>query len=539
MLSSGLTWSSHIILKKWCDIADRGFQKNANNLEAIQLKLLQQILQQSTLAAQQGMTDYAGFKKHFQVTRYSDWRDHITASREQGVKLSTSKLVRYQPTSGSSEQIKFIPYTKSFLDELDAAIAPWLSSMYRKCPQMLAGKHYWSVSWLPESQRDVLKDENLNDDSALLGFGKRILSKFTQAVPSDVSFAARADDALFATLAYMVAERDLALISVWSPTFALQLLEKLSQDASEIAQVLRSGQWGGRSTALRSVKAPKAPQRAKTLMSVVSNPDMDLARLWPKLGLVSSWDTAGSKQWAAALQEKIPFSQFEGKGLWATEGVVTIPYDGKYPLAYQSHFYEFEYLSGPKQGQVIPSWQLQLGDQVSPIITSGNGLLRYSLDDCLVVTDFFNQVPCFEFQGRRFGVDLVGEKLAPEVAQQVLQQLSQESFQAISLLAIDTQQQGKPFYCVLFEGQVPDHFDPQTIDQWLRQHFHYELARDLEQLDAPQWRCVENGWNAYKQLVMKDGMIEGNIKPEPLKKVSLDSLNELAASQVSTLVSQE
>ncbi len=522
-----LTPVSHKILKHWCDSTDRKFKHNAKKLQAVQLQRLQNILKQSTLANQANVTDYNQFCQHFPVTRYGDWRERIMACREQDQKISTSKLVRYQPTSGSSEQIKFIPYTKAFLDELDAAIAPWLSSMYRKCAKLQSGKHYWSVSWLPESQREVLKDENLNDDSALLGFGKRILSKFTQAVPSDVSFAAQADDALFATLAYLVADRDLAMISVWSPTFALQLLEKLAQDATEIVQVLQTGQWGARSESLKNVAVPLSVQRAKDLQACMHSGEIDLERLWPKLSLVSSWDTAGSKQWAATLQAKLPFSQFEGKGLWATEGVVTIPYDGLYPLAFQSHFYEFEYLSGNQVGQIVPSWQLQIGDQVSPIISSGNGLLRYCLDDCLLVTGFLEQVPCFEFQGRRFGVDLVGEKLAPEMAQQVLQQLNHDNHQAISLLAIDTQQQGKPFYCVLFEGQVPDNFDALQVDQLLRRHFHYELARDLGQLDLPQWRCTPDGWDAYKQLVMKDGMIEGNIKPEPLKKVSLSSLNQL------------
>ena len=533
MQLNGLTPLSHKILKRWCDSTDRKFKQNAQHLQTVQLQRLQQILQQSTLASQAKVSDYAAFREQFAVTRYRDWRDPIMNCRENGQKISSSKLVRYQPTSGSSEQIKFIPYTQAFLDELDAAIAPWLSSMYRKCPTLASGKHYWSVSWLPESQREVLKDENLNDDSALLGFGKRILSKFTQAVPSDVSFAAQADDALFATLCYLVADQDLAMISVWSPTFALQLMEKLQHDAVEIAQVLRTGQWGARSESLKQVKPPKSLKRAQALSNLTTaqgiEQDIDLESLWPKLCLVSSWDTAGSKQWAAALRAKLPFSQFEGKGLWATEGVVTIPYDGMYPLAFQSHFYEFEYLSGDKLGQVVPSWELELGDQVTPIISSGNGLLRYCLDDCLIVTGFMAQVPCFEFQGRRFGVDLVGEKLAPEVAHQVLQHLSHAEHQAISLLAIDTEQQAKPFYCVLFEGQVPADFNAEQVDKLLRRHFHYELARDLGQLDLPQWRCTDNGWHAYKQLVMKDGMIEGNIKPEPLKKVSLSSLNQLSS----------
>lgn len=522
-----LASGSHFVLKQWCDSADQRFKKNFNNLEHTQRQILSSILQTSTLSKQKDVQDYQEFIKSFPTSRYSFWREDINQYRKKQISLSSSKLVRFQPTSGSSEQIKFIPYTKLFLDELDHAIAPWLASMYRKCPDLKGGTHYWSVSWLPESQREVLKDDNLNDDSALLGIGKRILSKFTQAVPSNVAFASNADDALFATICYLVANRNLTMISVWSPTFALQLLERLESMRQEITDVLNSGSWGTRQTSLAQIKTPYCPHSAKCLVTSDNGTHIDFQTLWPKLSLISSWDTAGSKEWAQALKDRLPFAQFEGKGLWATEGVVTIPYDGHYPLAYQSHFYEFEYLEGEKQGQIIPSWQLKLGDVVSPIITSGNGLLRYCLDDCLHVTGFLEQIPCFEFQGRRFGVDLVGEKLAPETAQQLLSHLNQIDSKAISLLAIDTQQMVKPFYCVLFEGDIHKTVDTAYIDRLLRQNFHYELARNLGQLDQPQIRHAHNGWDAYKRLVMFDGIIEGNIKPEPLKKITLSSLDQL------------
>ncbi|MDH0030341.1 MULTISPECIES: GH3 auxin-responsive promoter family protein [unclassified Acinetobacter] len=525
---SWLTSGSHLILKHWCENADQKFRNGFNHqLEQVQRQVLDSILQSSTLANDKKVKNYEQFITAFSPSRYGTWREQIQQYRQQKLALSSSRLVRFQPTSGSSEQIKFIPYTQLFLDELDHAIAPWLASLYRKCPQLQQGTHYWSVSWLPESQREVLKDKNLNDDSALLGIGKRILSKFTQAVPSNVAFAANADDALFATICYLVENHNLAMISVWSPTFALQLLERLESMRDEVVEVLASGSWGNRQTSLKEVKTPYSPQSAERLTASYAGNSIDFKILWPKLSLVSSWDTAGSKDWARKLKERLPWVQFEGKGLWATEGVVTIPYDDHYPLAYQSHFYEFEYLQGDQQGQIIPSWQLKQGDVVSPIISSGNGLLRYCLDDCLRVTGFMGQIPCFEFQGRRFGVDLVGEKLAPETAQQLLSHLNQADSKAVSLLAVDTQQQAKPFYCVLFEGEIHHGVDHTYIDNLLRENFHYELARNLGQLDQPQIRQADNGWDAYKKLVMFDGIIEGNIKPEPLKKITLNSLEQL------------
>ncbi|MFI7884232.1 GH3 auxin-responsive promoter family protein, partial [Acinetobacter baumannii] len=149
------------------------------------------------------------------------------------------------------------------------------------------GTHYWSVSWLPESQREVLKDKNLNDDSALLGIGKRILSKFTQAVPSNVAFAANADDALFATICYLVANRNLAMMSVWSPTFALQLLERLESMQQDVVEVLQSGKWGSRQASLKEVTAPHSPESAQALIASSNGEQIDFKKLWPKLSLVS------------------------------------------------------------------------------------------------------------------------------------------------------------------------------------------------------------------------------------------------------------
>ncbi|MDQ9877386.1 GH3 auxin-responsive promoter family protein, partial [Acinetobacter baumannii] len=127
---------------------------------------------------------------------------------------------------------------------------------------------------------------------------------FTQAVPSNVAFAANADDALFATICYLVANRNLAMMSVWSPTFALQLLERLESMQQDVVEVLQSGKWGSRQASLKEVTAPHSPESAQALIASSNGEQIDFKKLWPKLSLVSSWDTAGSKAWAEKLKEK-------------------------------------------------------------------------------------------------------------------------------------------------------------------------------------------------------------------------------------------
>lgn len=524
-----LTALTHRALRLACWQADRRFSGQRNQLERVQRHKLDGLLQRVPGVATG--TRWEDFREQQPLSRYGDWKERIQAQREGRLQLVDSPLQRYQPTSGSSEALKLIPYTQAFLGELDSAIGPWLASLYRQHPGIATGRHYWSVSWLPESQRKLL-DGNFNDDSELLGVAKRVLAAHSQAVPAGVAFAGRADDAMFATLAWLVAHDDLRMLSVWSPTFALQQLESLTQWAPELARVLASGSWGGRATSLCNVPAPHRPDRARRLAALAGRSPAEMAQgLWPELALVSAWDTADAAPWAAQLRLALPQAAFEGKGLWATEGVVTIPYEDRYPLAYQSHVYEFERLS---DGVVLAPWELREGDEVSPIISGGNGLLRYRLDDRIAVTGFMGQVPCFQFLGRRFGVDLVGEKMSPEAARQVLAEVALESgAEPVSLLAVDARGEGRSRYVALFTRTGtgsrlgPDEVLAQAVEQKLRRHFHYDLARDLHQLEPAAAIVVEDGWELYQSIAVATGMIEGNIKPESVRRVPLAALRQV------------
>ncbi|OTG72304.1 GH3 auxin-responsive promoter [Acinetobacter sp. ANC 4169] len=503
--------ASHQVLEFACRKAFKRYRQQANDLEMVQRQKLDQFLKQHTSQS----LNYENFAEQYPLTRYADWKEKIEQSRQSEKNcLGPGKIVRFQPTSGSSEALKFIPYTQHFLNELDEAIGLWLSNLYRQHPQLKNSTHYWSVSWLPESQRKLLENSNLNDDSALLNVSKRVLSKVTQSVPTDIALAESAEDAMFATAVFLVADKNLGMISVWSPTFALQLLDIIEQYQEEIVTVLKTGLWSRQG--LNYLPAPKSSEQSYKLQRLNLQDPLAWKELWTKLTLISSWDTASAERWAKDLQNRVANVAFEGKGLWATEGVVTIPFADRFPLSYQSHFYEFILQDSE---QAVPAWQLKLGDIVSPVITTGSGLIRYVIDDELEVVDFYQTIPCFRFLGRKMTVDLVGEKLDHSVAVKVLAEFKQEDYLPISILGIENCSQKKPHYIMLSEGNIHKQPSAAALDQLLKENFHYELARNLGQLDEPEVKHVENAWDYYKTLAMKNGMIEGNIKPEPLKKM--------------------
>jgi len=526
-MGAGTTLGHHL-LKLLVAPGRRRFERHLGELESVQRARLSRWLAAASRAPawqRHGVRadwSWEEFVRRLPVSSYADYADDLAVQRErQQAWLIDSPVARYQPTSGSTSAVKWIPYTKLFLDELDQVITAWVGDLYAQYPSQGSGTHYWSLSWIPTALRAQTAGD-INDDMKMLSWGKRALAYLTQAVPQEVALAETLEDSLFGTVAYLCADEALGFLSVWSPTFGLSLLEHMSQWRLELAETLAMGQWGARSARMAGVPCPRST-RAATMLSRWDG-TLDAAffrRLWPQLAVVSAWDTAAAAPWARALHAKLPHAGFQGKGLWATEGVVTFPFQGRYPLAYLSHVYEF---IDAQTDQVLAPWQLRDGQEVIPLMTTGSGLARYRMNDVLRVSGFLGQVPCFTFLGRNDGVDLVGEKISATTAQAVLDGLPQDgAVLPLTLLAMDQTGSGRPGYVLLAEcfDDAPTgdraHALAQHIEAALQGHFHYKLARELGQLQPAQCLLRRDMRELYLGLCRDRGMIEGNIKVEPLR----------------------
>ena len=521
----------HSLLRQVLRPGEQRFRARRLDLETAQRARLARILRQvSEVRDQQalwhGRWRWEDFAATEPVTGYDHWRAHVEDQMSRGrPRLTSSPVRRYQPTSGSSSAIKWIPYTRQFLQELDGAIAPWLYDLYRQFPRIARGRQYWSLSWLPSSMRQQGSD-HLNDDLKLLSAGKRVLMGRTQAVPEAVALAPTSDDAMFATAACLAATPDLAAMSVWSPTFALGLLHNLGSWREELAEVLQCGSWGARDRALAHLEAPRNVLAAARLADWDGQPDPAFFReLWPQLALISAWSTASAAPWASELRKALPHAGFQGKALWATEGVVSIPYADQHVLAANAHFYEFE---DATTGRIHPAWDLEPGQQVSPLITTGAGLLRYRLGDLVEVTGHLGQLPCLQFLGRSNTVDLVGEKVDAVTVQRWLDgNRWPTDVQPVTVLgAAHGGVSGRPAYVLVVN--LPATETPQAwgdlARQWSRElehslcdNFHYRLARDLGQLEPARCVCLPDAHHQYLEACKARGMIEGDIKVESLK----------------------
>jgi len=143
------------------------------------------------------------------------------------------------------------------------------------------------------------------------------------------------------------------------------------------------------------------------------------------------------------------------------------------------------------------------------------------------VTGFHNQLPCLTFISRIDGIDMVGEKMSPEAAVQLIDTCAKlPAINPISLLAVPSCLFFPlPRYIILCSTQeelsesdlLQLREKMKTIcEETLQNHFHYKLARDLGQLDSMEVLIHKEALSVYTQTRTDANMIPGNLKIEPI-----------------------
>ena len=445
--------------------------------------------------------------------------DRIAAGEANVLTAEPVRLL--EPTGGSSGGTKLVPYTRTLQGQIRTAVAPWIADLFRHAPGAARGPAYWSVSpGVPHATTEGGVPVGFEDDGAYLSPLHRALARATLAAPSALRHVRDVEAFRYATLRHLVAHADLALVSVWNPTFLELLLRPLRSLADRLAHDLERGTLSVEAPDSVRVGLARDPARAAELRRLAASTlaDADLCRaLWPRLALVSAWADAHAAGPAARLEALLPHAAHQPKGLIATEGVVTIPlwgHDGAAP-AVTSTVIELEPEGG---GRPLFLHEVEEG-RYSVLLTTGGGLTRYRLGDVVEVVGRVEAAPLLRFVGRAGPVsDLVGEKLHGAHVEAALRGLDLDGF---ALVAPDGG--ARPARYVLFwASTAPADAVREAVrglEAALSDNVHYAHARRLGQLGpAAAFRVEGDAEAAYLDGCVALGQRLGDVKPAALHR---------------------
>ena len=348
----------------------------------------------------------------------------------------------------------------------------------------------------------------------------------------------------YATLWYLLLAEDLTLVSVWSPTFLIELIRSLNDTwRAALARDLSDGKCRCPHSAAgplvhlqKSQARSRRSQVSRLLDAELSIPELT-PQLWPSLAAISCWTDAAAANYLPQLRREFPSVEILSKGLLSTEGCVTIPLVGQPggAPALRSHYLEFLPV-GSERTELVH--ELSIARRYQVVITTGGGLYRYRTGDWIEVTGYLHRCPLLRFVGRDATTDLVGEKLSDQFVVDALQCMlgKLDAPASFAMLVPDV---GRCCYRLFM--QTSNHLDQSVsigewsdrLDQLLSENPYYRQARELGQLSAPQIIIETSDDNSlqdlYTAIAISYGARLGSLKPVALE-TNVERANEFIRS---------
>lgn len=318
--------------------------------------------------------------------------------------LTSSPVIQFEETGGSTAGAKLIPYTAPLLTAFQHGIHAWFADLIAQRPHAFSGCLYFIISPATRSRSHTAGGIPIGTGNDLNYLGSALAEHIA---PQTLYYPRLAEqqspeDWQIRTAALLAQSPSLSLISAWSPTLLLNIIHTLHQQQDRILSQIPDA---ARRHTVAQALAPAIPNTQK---------------IWTQLDTISCWDSHTAAAPAAQLRQLFPHAHLQGKGLLATEGITTLPFSGCLLPALTSHYYEF----ADEHGQIRPLHQLQHGNRYRLILTTQGGLYRYDTQDWLLVqASPHANVPSLHFIGRSsLTSDLVGEKLTEAFVAQAIHQ---------------------------------------------------------------------------------------------------------------------
>src|SRR5262249_13296439 len=371
------------------------------------------------------------FVRRVPIRDYEAFRPWIARSAAGETSVLTAEApFMFTSTSGTTGEPKLVPVTASWATTTAALMRLWTVHALRDHPAMLDA----SVLALVSPAVEGMTPGSLPYGAMTGLMFQRMpgLIRRRHAVPYAAALV-RDHETRYFVAARLALGRSITSIGMPKPSTLLRLADTAARRAEDVIRAVHDGTLGvddleptpragiGRRELHDALSGGLGPDRARaaTLARVVERHGrLVLGECWPELVLVACW--LGGSAGIQARHLDVHFGPRVARrdlGLVASEGRVTIPvqdHSAAGVLAVHKSFFEFiaEEEIEIATPRTLLCHELEIGRRYYVIVTGGNGLYRYDLNDIVEVHGLYRRTPIVAFvrKGRDM-VNITGEKL--------------------------------------------------------------------------------------------------------------------------------
>jgi hypothetical protein len=489
------------------------------------------------------------FQKYVPVNRYEDLEPYIMALSEgQKCQLTSESPFMFATTSGTTATAKYIPVTKSHLQDYTHAFQVHNYHLIRDFSKAAQGK------FLVITSND--EEGRLQGSGMPYGAISGILSKRQSPIirrhfahPYELCKIKDVDSKYYLMLRCALAQEVTAILAC-NPSSLLLLAAQLKEHGQDLVADIFDG-------TVRSAYAPHkqfarafanhlAPNRnrARQLERILERDGFLLPKnIWTELSVLSCWKGGPMSFYLEKLPQHYGNVAIRDLGYMASEGRGSIPISDNGAggvAAVTSHFFEFVHendidKTAPK---FLTVDQLFLNERYYIFFTTSAGLYRYNINDLIQVLGFAGNTPIIEFVRKGAGISsITGEKLTEEQVLTALSQVGQQlNLTSVNHFTAEVVLADPPFYVCFVEAgasmpeSVQDEFVRLFDHSLRRQNSEYEEKRASRRLGRPGLRMLPPGtYNRLRQQRVSAGA------PEAQVKIPLLSVANMFSGQLSAL----
>ncbi|MBN1687906.1 MAG: GH3 auxin-responsive promoter family protein, partial [Candidatus Omnitrophica bacterium] len=470
--------------------------------------------QESAFGKAHGFSDIhseEGFRKQVPIREFEEIRPYINSilAGKKAV-LTAGEPIRFNVTSGTTGEPKFVPVTRTYQNQELNLIGQWYYRALRDHPGFLDHYRVAIVSPLNDGKTD--SGISYGNASGMVFSRIPTFIRRFYALPDSVFQIKDYDDRYFLMARYAVAQK-VSFVLTPNPSTLIRLAEIIQSHADEMIQAIRDGNPGRDLSSQPDLLNDLAqrltpdPSRAKFLeRRLKTKGTLRPSDVWPELKLIACWLGGSVGMQASRLSEfygNVPVRDF---GYVASEAHVTVPIQDDTAsgiLAIQTNYYEFvpEEAHGTQNPPVLSGHQVEQGKRYALLLTTSAGLYRYDINDIVEVTGFYHQTPLLAFvrKGRDM-TNITGEKMHANHFISAVGEIRRELNLPIAHYRVSPDYENSR-YCIYIEtsGDVSEEIlrdkTIPLIDRALRKvNVEYDQKRASKRLKLPAIALMKRGW---------------------------------------------